>query len=286
MVMPQYFYNTAIKIALLSIGLCSFNPGMAAETPSEPPSGIAPLNIKAVYEFGFTGVRFGKLGVEIEQDAEHYRITSDIITTGLVKIFVKHSSHTTVEGKGKDFIYPDISYQTHYQTKKKKKSAMLVYKDGKVAKESVTPPENRATRPEVEDALKSGSSDPLSLIMRIREALFKAQRAKKDTFSVTYYDARRLTRINFSIIGPKTIMFDRKKTPVIMVDASRKLVAGFTASELASANPNEPPLHIYFSNDERLLPLKLEAQLWMGMVHATLTKECGAQESCLFGNKD
>lgn len=289
MVMMQHIYNSMPKIILFSIGLAfsALTQAQAAGAQAgAAESQLSPLAFKGIYEFGFTGIRFGKLGIELDQTAARYQVTCDIVTTGLVKLFVKHSSHTHAQGSGHDFTYSDITYQTDYQTKKKKKSARLVYKNGKVVEEAVTPPENRATRPAVEDKLKENTTDPLSLVLRIRQALFDAQRAHAGPFSIRYYDGRRLTEIDFVVQGPRIIQFNGQKTAVVEVLASRKLIAGFTASELSSFNTKEPPLHIYFSQDKRLIPLKMEATLWMGMVQATLVKECAAGESCLFGIAD
>ena len=58
---------------------------------------------------------------------------------------------------------------------------------------------------------------------------------------------------------------------------------GFTDSELAEYNKNEPPLTVYFSDDDRLMPLRLETSFWLGMLSATLAKECRTGESCLLG---
>src|SRR5436853_556802 len=130
-------------------------PAFAQELP--------PLNLKALYEFRFGGMMFGRLGVESEQTAEHYTMTLDIASSGLLKLFTQHSSHTTVDANGAHFFYPDVIYDTHYQTKKKKKAVNLVYKGGVLAKETLIPPENPEKRPPVPMELKKDAVNPLSL---------------------------------------------------------------------------------------------------------------------------
>jgi len=310
MVMQSVLYNSPRKIMLSLACLPLLASGAAYGEDRLPP-----LNLKGVYECSFSDVVIGEMGVEITQTPDHYSETSDIVSTGILKMFVNHSSHTTVEGSGSNFTYPAIDYDTHYQTKKKKKTAMLKYRGGVLTEENVTPPDNRATRPEVPMNLKQSASDPLSLIIRMRQGLFEALHSAPSPlegegrggggssdnalnkrpphpnpppqgvrgFSLNIYDGRRLTEVDFTVIGPKTINYQGADTPVTMVDVRRKFLAGFTQSELSDWNPNEPPLHVYFSNDARLMPLRLELTLWMGTLAATLVKECGAGESCLLG---
>jgi hypothetical protein len=243
-----------------------------------------PLQLKGLYELSYAGMRVGNMGIEIDQTPEHYAITSDIATSGLAKMFVKHNSHTTVGGSGHDFIYPHIEYETHYQTRNKKKYVKMIYKDGAV-EETLIPPDNRKTRPAVAPELKKDSSDPLSLILRIRQGLFEARASKKDAFIIKAYDGRRLTQVAFTIAGTRTITYKNKPLSVIAVDSRRTLLGGFTASELADYSPKEPTLHSYFTDDERLLPIRLETSLWIGTLSATLAKECRTGESCLLGLK-
>lgn len=74
--------------------------------------------------------------------------------------------------------------------------------------------------------------------------------------------------------------------PVITVDVRRKPLAGFTAKELADYDPHEPTLHMYFTDDARQIPIRVEATVFFGTLSATLAKECRTGESCLLGNKD
>jgi hypothetical protein len=234
---------------------------------------------KGIYDLDMGGMRFGKVGVELTENPSHYAMAADVTFTGLVKLFASHSSHTTVVGDGAAYDYPTRNYETHYRTKKKRKSVKMVMKAGKIVEEAVVPPDNRATRPAVPAADKNAAFDPLSLIVKMRREIA----ANKNTFSINAYDGRRLTEVDFTMLGKRTLQSSDKKTPVIAVNVRRKLLAGFTASEIDDWNSKEPALTIYLSDDARLIPLKFEVPMWFGMVSATLVKECAASESCLLG---
>lgn len=258
--------------------MLSAYPTLAAEP-------LIPINFKGIYDINLGEVRFARMGLEIEQDSDHYAITGDIASTGIVKLFANHKSHTTVDASGKQFFYPVRVYESNYSTRKKKKYVKLEYNNGSAVKETLVPPENRAKRPEVSQQLKKGSYDPLSFIVAMRQQVAKALASGKNDFVIDAYDGRRLNRAHFTMGEKKTLRLNDKKIPVIAVSVKRELVAGFTDSELEDYDKNEPPLTVYFSNDERLIPIRLETSFWLGTLSATLAKECRTGESCLLGIK-
>lgn len=247
--------------------------------------GLPPLQFKGIYEFTFSNVAFGRIGIDIIQTPDQYSIASDIMTMGLINFFVKHSSHTTVSAKGKDFLYPERAYETHYKTRNKPRYVKLVYSNNHVSDEQIQPPENRSKRPAVAAAVKDNAFDPLSFVIQMRQQLYYALQQKKPTYSIDVYDGRRVTQADFTVEGHRFIQFRNKKTGVVVVAVRRKLIAGFSPDEMNDISRNEPPLYIYFTDDTRLVPIQFDVNLWMGMLSATLVKECG-NESCLFGQKN
>jgi hypothetical protein len=255
-------------------------------TPTEAAESFSPLNFKALYTFGLGGLDIGKMGIEVEQDASHYAATADITLVGLAKMITNHTSHTMVDGSGAHYTYPNRQYDTHYRTKKKPKSVSLVYEHGKIIQEDVQPPDNRATRPEVSDVGKSKGFDPLSFILEMREQALAAAKGGKSGFVLYVFDGRRLTEASFTKIGSKIIRMSGKKMTVQAFAVKRKPVEGFTATEIDDWSPKEPPLYVYFSDDTRFVPVKLEMSMWFGVLSAELTKECRTGESCLLGIKE
>jgi len=305
MAMKHHFFNILFIILLLPY------PARAAE-------GLAPVNFKGIYEFSFAGLPFGRMGVEIGQSQGHYAITTDVTLTGLIRLFVQHTSHTTVEAEG-----GNIHYEAHYQTRKKKHYIRLDYKGGLLKDEEQIPPETHAKRPEVPMEMKKNAADPLSAILKMRQGLWgemknlAAQNEKcsptlpppqageviattppacggrkrgepnaDSAFSINIYDGNRLTGASFTILGKTTVRYGDKSLPVIKVAVRRKLLAGFTDSELADYDAKEPPLTLYFSDDDRLLPIKAETTFLLSPLRATLAKECRTEESCLLGLRE
>lgn len=254
--------------------------------PSQAASYSRDLAFRGYYKCSFSGIPFAKVGFHAEQDSHSYSATSDILLTGVVSLFTSHSSHSTVDGSGKDYAYSASEYETNYKTKKKKRYVKINYKGETFAQETLVPPENPAKRTPVPAEEKHGSYDPLSALLKARMLLINALEKGEKTFTLNVYDGRRLTKVDFTLLSTRTIRMGGKKVPIVAVQAKRTLLAGFTKSELADHDPKEPPMIMYFSNDEKLFPVRLQANLSFGTLTADLEKTCSAQESCLLGNKE
>lgn len=280
MVMRFSIFNTLTAIILL------LSYPATAQEPLTKIKTAPPFVFNGYYEFGFGGVLFGKMGLEIEQSSRSYTATSDITSSGVLKLFVRHNSHTTVDATGHDFLYDNSVYETHYQTRKKKRYVKMVTKNGQLIEETLVPPETPERRPPVDASLKKGALDPLSFVITMRRQVVLALQNNSREFTLNVFDGRRLTEVDFTIEGKKVLKFGEQKYPTIAVKARRKLIAGFTDSELQDYDPKEPDLMIYFSDNTRLIPIRLEISLLVGKLYANLVKECRTGDSCLLGLRE
>lgn len=253
--------------------------------PARAESPNIAIEFKGLYVFSLGPIAFGKMGIEVDQSASEYNVTCDISSTGLARMFANHESHTTVEATGQGFIYSRLSYETNYRTRKKARYVKLVRAGGKMVEEKVQPPDNRDKRPAVEEALKANAYDPLSFVLAMRRGLIEALNQQRNSFSLDVYDGRRLTQADFTLQGKTTVVYNKAKVPVIAVAVRRKLLAGFTASEIDDYSPKEPTLYLYFTDDARVVPIQVELTTWFGKITGTLAKECRTGESCLLGVK-
>ena len=237
------------------------------------------LNFKGQYLLAFNDIAFGKVGVEVAQDASHYKAEADVTLTGTLPLFVNHSSHAAAAGSGSGFSYPDIVFDTHYHTNQKLRSAHLVYRNGAWLEETLTPPKNPWKDKPINAEMKKGSVDPLSGFLVLRAGLAAAMAKNQPGFLLTLYDGRRLVQVEANIEGTQKIHYHGAWVPVVAVSVKGQPVAGFNKGR---DNVSAMPV-LYFSDDMRLLPLKMEISLPLGSITATLSHQCGS-ESCLLGN--
>ncbi|MDX1976025.1 MAG: DUF3108 domain-containing protein [Rickettsiales bacterium] len=277
----MYRHNMVMTLRYFNI-LCVF---LLIATPALAEAPLAEsMQIKALYDCQFNGIPFGRVGIEAEQSLQSYAISADIMLTGIAALFVKHSSHTTVDASGKQ--YGNVRYESNYRTRKKQKYVNLVYRDGLLKEEKLMPPEDAKKRPVVDMEQKKDATDPLSLLIRARQLLADNLARNKNSFTTRVFDGRRLNELSFTIAGRKTIRMGEEKQPVVVVSVNRKPIAGFTASELEDISPKEAPIVIYFSDDARLWPIRFETRISLGLISASIVKECKTGESCLLGNKE
>jgi hypothetical protein len=244
---------------------------------------LTPLSEKLYYEAGFAGVLFGKIGIEIEQNPDKAKITCDIASSGILALFLKHSSHTTLEASGSNFTYPDRTYTSNYHTRKKARSVKLVYKNGKIETQHVQPPNDREKRPAVPESDINKAYDLMAFLLQMRKEIADARKSGKTAFSINSYDGRRLTQADFNIGEEKVLEIAGQKVNTLSVTARRKPLAGYSKGEIEDIEPNEPSMTIYFTNDDKLTPLRMEVPFMMQKISATLIKQCGPEESCLLG---
>lgn len=250
-----------INILLLFISLCD-SPATAQT--------LAPIEKKLRYEASFSGIKFGKIDIEIKQQPDKANIICDISSTGIVNLFVKHSSHTTLSASGSDFSYPNRVYESNYKTRNKKRRVKLVYKDNKITEEIIEPKESENKRPKVPEDDKNSAYDLMSFLLQIRKEIANSRIKGNNSFTINIFDGRRLTQTDFTITGNKTIKISGKKYITIAVSSKRKPISGFSKGEMEDYKPNEPSMTSYFSNDGELIPLRMEIPFLFQYVRADL----------------
>lgn len=231
---------------------------------------VMPIEFTGHYDMAFATIPFGELDITLSQSPHNYYITNDIRLTGLAKIFVQHESHTTSNGSGANFMYPDSTYESRYSTKNKPKYVRMVTEKGIIVSEKVEPLDSPSTRPPVKAEDKKGAVDPVFLALAIRADLINCLKEHCQAFSQNYYDGRRLIKLDFTYAGEKNIRIKGEKYPSYRLTVKRTPLAGHTEKELRNIGPNDPTLTIYFSHDERVIPMQLEVPLSFGVASATL----------------
>lgn len=230
---------------------------------------LMPANFSGQYGLYLSGLPIGTMKAAVDVKENSYDITASVRTSGLVGMIARHRSDSSAKGKGTDIDRMDVTYLVDSQTRNKKRTIKLVKKAGKVTEEAINPPENRASRPEVASAMKDGTFDAISIVLKLRSLIEAWKKTGDDTAIIRLYDGRRLTDARVRILGEKKL---RKygENGVIALSVKRRPVAGFTQKELSQYRPDEPALTIYFSNDDKLIPLHLELPFTFGVLTAEM----------------
>ena len=240
-------------------------------------------NLTKFYKAYWMGMHVGDIISQISQDKNGaYYIESRIQSRGIAKRFLKYwsvsKSLVNIDDSG------NISSQyffTKSATKRKTREINLSYDEaGNLAGEEVIPPDNRKKRPFVEDDLKYIATDPHSIILVSRKKIKESLDNNISNFSIPVYDGRRLTNVDFNIIGKKNISYNSNDTEVIHVIIQRQAISGYTEREIKRMETENPPINIYLENNDTMLPLIVRAKAPIGSAYIRLVKECVDINSC------
>lgn len=201
---------------------------------------------------------------------------------GLVKALSKYHSTTSADYLPSRLNYTPLKYRTSFEQRHGERSILITYKpSGDILHEQVTPPDPAWKRPKVPESLKKDAFDPLTLFLVARQTIHQAVTQGTQHFTLSVYDGRSLSALDFIVHGRIHKTIRGKKYPVVEVEFKRRPIAGFTAKELKHMDQEEPRVTLYFSDDDMFLPLKVEAEAPIGTAVLFLEKECTSIESCL-----
>lgn len=230
------------------------------------------------YAFSWSGLRLGKLHLQMQQNDGDYSVLSHVKTAGLLALFSKHKSTTKVEGKieGNGF-YP-IHYRSDYRSRDIDKSIELKYDEsGKVTKEEVLP--WRGARPDVPEELKTGSADSLTAIFAMRKKIRQALESGETEITVPVFDGIRRFDLRARVIDTnKSLHLNDKQFNTVKLGLKRIPLGGFKDKELKKMAEGEPELEFFIEKDHFTL-LGFQLELYGGTVMAWLKNSC-ANEEC------
>jgi hypothetical protein len=220
----------------------------------------------------------------IEQTSEYTKYVSKFYSrsNGFIDYLFGWRSNTIAVTKAyKNKTIPQ-SFRTKVLLKKKTREIAIDYdKNGKITFEQVTPPDNRAKRPAVEDSKKIGSLDPLSIVLEAHRMIKNGfvennfDSKGKYVFSLPLYDGRRRSDINFEV--------DKKKNNdgLIHLKITQKPLAGYTENEWREIRKGERSVDIYL-NPTSYWPVQAEGKSALGSARAKFLHDCQTKfEECI-----
>lgn len=229
---------------------------------------LAPLSERMHYDFSWMGMGFGAMDLNAHESAGRYEATMTIRSTGLAQLF------SPLSGKIEVNAGPGGRLYEAFTTSGSKKNHYKLAWDGagNLTERIVEPAEDPGHRPDVPPELARGVNDPLSFLLNLRQDLSAARDKGEAHFATRIFDTKRVTEAVFTIEGRETIEWQGEKVPVIHCIGRRVPLAGFTEKEKKRVAKGEPPLHVFFSDDEKLLPIRMHFDAFLGRVKAEMAR--------------
>jgi hypothetical protein len=257
---------TSCKAAVTGLIILANTPA-SAQVPT-----LAPLNHDLRYDIYWNSLPLGRVRIKVTETKTSYSIDFDAKTRGIARMFDDTKSETKITGHIADGRYIPISYDTH--TKDGQKHTTIAYaEDGTIVARDRKPMDNPKWRPIVPLEEANTAADPGTAFLRLRREMHRNMTLNIRSNSQRAYDGARLTGYNVDVVSRASLDIMGKHTNAINTVVKRVLVNGYTAKEIKKQKKEgDPTTHLYFSADERMIPLQVDIDTGFGTLSVKLTE--------------
>jgi len=254
-------------MALLATALLVAAPAVA-QVPE-----LTPLNYALRYDVAWSNIPIGRIRMTIKEDTFRYEISLDIKTRGIVRMFdstvstITATGHFKPEGMARANRYQSVSTDDDSS----KVTTVTYAEDGTIEHRERKPADDPNNRPPVPLHQANEAQDPLTAMYALRHTMRKHMVRNERTTTARTYDGARLADFTFKVISPATMEIMGEHIRAINTVLKREPIAGYKQKELKKFKEGDPTIHVYFSADSKLLPVKADIKLRFGTISATLT---------------
>jgi len=258
----------ACKLSVLILLVGVANPSAAQVPP------LAPLTIEAKYIVAWNGITIGRINLTAEEAGGRYRMLVDTKTRGLARLFSDEATVASAEGAiTDDGRYIPLRFESRPLKDPEKPRTVLTYDEaGKLLSRERTPDDDPAWRPPVPPEQVATSTDPVSAGFILRRMLHDNMAREVRESVVTTYEGARLADMKFTVVSRARVEYMDEYHDAINTVVTRVPIAGYTVKEKKKYAEGDPTIHLYFSADSKLIPVKATVDLAFGQLSATLTE--------------
>jgi Protein of unknown function (DUF3108) len=251
---------TIIKLLLTFAVLClSINATESYATTIVNPKEIE----KVYYRIYVSGVPVGKVWLWWESNAQYYKMTGTLKTTGMVRLFSKRIWYAELTGKRMNNGYLPIHYHATATYPRKKKSTNISYEKGVMQEVVNEPPVEKI----LDTEQKLTAVDPITGLVQM--LLFaRDSQAVQSIFSARVYDGKRLMQVNALPSEAKDCI-----SPCQRYRFSRQLLFGYDEEDLAEYAKGDPELVADYNPTQSHFPLSVKINARIGTIAITRIQE-------------
>jgi hypothetical protein len=219
--------------------------------------------LEAHYVATWAGLPAGEVMMRLEDDGALYRGRLDMRTEGLPRWLTRFQGTAVSEGRlAADGTAHPLRYDALYDLRKRKNklnSLRFVARSGAVVAERG--PGDTSKKPPIAEEFRRGVVDPLSALIAVRHRILTGRLGSDGRFVIPVFDGSR----RFDAEGSVTRRDGRVHVTLLL-----KPIAGFREDrpdEDEDPEDSPRPVEIEFTDDARLLPVRLEVSIaWLPAV--------------------
>lgn len=254
-------YKAVVLLAALAV---------AAPASAQVPT-LKPMNYTLKYDVTFNGLPIGRIRITAHESEFKYSASVDTKTRGLMRLFDSTQSLLTANGRKDEGTFIQKDYSTRSTDDDSTKLTTIRYgMKGEIIKSERNPPDDPKSRAPVPLEEASEGVNPVTALLIARYRLRDYIAANQRKATIRTYDGARLADLTFTVHSRTNFEIMDKRMDVINTELTRNPIAGYKAKELKKFRAGDPIIHVYFSADERFLPVKADIAIRFGTISAEL----------------
>ncbi len=247
---------------------------MLANTAMAEVPPLAKLQLSAQYTVKWNGLTIGRINATGGEDSFGYHLAVDTKTKGFARIISDEKTVSEVKGRfSPEGNYIPLSYSSRRNKADAGFTSMAWDGEGKLAERKREPEDDPSWRPPVSTELANTATDTISAGLNLRKQMHDNMAREIRETTVRSYDGARLAELTFKVVSRARIELADGYHDAINVVVTRKPILGYTPKELKKFAAGDPTIHLYFSADEKMIPLKATAAIALGEINAELVTD-------------
>lgn len=252
---------------LFALSFIFFSQPAPAQVPE-----LVPLDYKLLYNVTWNNITIGRLRVSMKEDRFGYQMKVDTKTKGIMRLI--SSEMRVAEAKGRitesgEYIHSSYESRSQEKGEKGKDYTILTYDEQGDLASRTRVPEDKRRKPVPESDINR-ATDTVTAFLKFRKRVHRNMMLNQRDTKFDTYDGARLAELSVKVISRANTQAMGKHQPTINSVLKREPLQGYHEKEMKKFNEGDPTTHIYWSADERFIPLKIDLQLDYGTVSAVL----------------
>lgn len=250
-----------------------FAASLMSTTAYAEQKSLEPFVLNAKYNVSWNGITLGRIRVHATENATSYKISVDTKTKGMGVMFSSEKRIAIAEGKrSNNGSYSTTKYESSPMDGAEGRRTTLLYDEhGKLGSITRMPAEDPNWRPEVSKKESDQAVDSATAGLVLRRELYAELAKGKTDVSAKTYDGARLATMRIQALKQEArVQIMGNYVPAINTIVTRQPINGYTPKEIKKFNAGDPEIHLYFSSDEKFIPLLATVDTSFGKLSATL----------------
>ena len=271
---------TALRAAAAAVALF-----LALSAPAAAPAATASaLDLRYVVYWGGLHVADVALRYDEQPEAENYNAVLSARTRGLADVLTQYLGDAEVQGllSAEDGGLVPVSYRADYRQRRTDRTTVLSFDpESREVINIHMLKRGKPTETEVPPDLRVSVVDPVTAIFSLRRHTAEALAGEgPPRFTVGVIDGRRRYDLAAEVLGRRTAVVDGRERPVVEVKLRMVPLAGYDRDEMREARDESRYVVAQLSDDDRLIPLRLQNYGHPVTTVVRLVRDCSNGARC------